>query len=79
MARAAGECDIPHVGNLLIVFRRPASAGGAQRHAATATAKADARPAGGGSRRGADPEAAERLGGDVRLLRLRSKVPSPRG
>ncbi len=77
MARAAGACDIPHVGNLLIVFRRPAAAGGEPRHAATE--EADARSTPGGARRSPDRDTAGRPGGDVRLLRLRPKVPRPRG
>lgn len=77
MAGAAAECDIPHVGNLLIVFRRPAAAGGARRHAATA--KVEPRPIAGVGRRRIERDGAGSKGDDVRLLRLRPKVLSPRG
>ena len=77
MAAAAGECDIPHVGNLLIVFRRPAAAVGGRRHAAPR--EVDPRQAAGGGRRASIRTGGSTAADEVRLLRLRPKVLSPRG
>jgi hypothetical protein len=79
MAAPSVPCDIPHVGDVLIVFRRLATAAGRPQHAGTPGR--ETRAAMGDRRRGSDRPARRddgSLGEDVRLLRLRPKVLTPR-
>ena len=78
MAGNAGAWHIPHVGDFLIVFRRPALARGGQRRAATPS-RAVPSTDGDGRRPGArSAPGTDRSDDEVRLLRVRPKVPSPR-
>jgi hypothetical protein len=78
MAALIAPCDIRHVGDVLIVFRRPASGAGKPRHASPSDRETS--PAETSSRhQNANPATAGRStmsgpGGEVRLLRLRRKV-----
>jgi hypothetical protein len=85
MASLAVACHIRHVSDVLIWFRRPVSAAGGHQRATTSDREARSAESGnprrdGGSVGGADRSAQTQgsPGEDVRLLRLRRKVLSPR-
>jgi hypothetical protein len=82
MAAGVAPCDIPHVGDVLIVFRRPASGAGTRQHAATSDRDSSLTDTGGrrrGGESGADHSSRPGRGAaeEVRLLRLRPKVLRP--
>jgi len=78
MAGSAAPCDIPHVGDVLIVFRRPAATAGARRHAVAPDRDASLTDNGGRRRGAKSAGGADRSSDEVRLLRVRRKVLSPR-
>jgi hypothetical protein len=78
MAESAVPCDIPHVGDVLIVFRRPASTTGGRRHAATPDRDASLTDDGGRGRGAKPAGGSDRSSDEVRLLRVRRRVVSPR-
>ena len=76
MAHPPGECDIRHVGDVLIVFRRLAAKAGAPQHAVTPGPEGHQAESEG--RRGSDHPGRRGEARPGEVLRVRPKVVSPR-